>query len=51
MYKQEKYSKIICILLGPIFTIICGKPIAVFKNRSRRARVDQNDIKIVFCSS
>ena len=36
-------------LLRPIFAIFCRKFIRLFKNRSRRARVDQNDIKFVFC--
>ena len=37
------------LLIRPNFAIFCRKPLATFENRSRRARVDLNNIKLVLC--
>ena len=48
--KTKKMSlKKSTFLLHPIFVIFCRKLIVAFKNRSRRAQVDQNKMKFVFC--
>ena len=37
------------LLIRPNFAIFCRKPLATFENRSRRARVDLNNTKLVLC--
>ena len=47
---KEMSEKKFTFLLRPIFAIFCRKNILrLLKNRSRTARVDQNDINFVFC--
>ena len=54
--KNEMSVKKFASLLRPTFAIFCryianiySDILRLFKNRSRRARVDQNDIKFVLC--